>query len=197
MPERTPLVPFLTALGDLASWLQEKNFSGVLIGGVAASLLGRPRATRDIDALILLDERHWKDFLASGARFGFAARRADCLAFARESRVLLVRHESSEIDVDVVFGSLPFEKEAVERALWSDVGGISVPLPTPEDLIIMKAVAQRPRDLADIEAIADAHPDLDRERVFSWVDVFSAALETPDIADDLRLILTRPPKRGT
>ena len=111
--------------------------------------------------------------------------------------MLLVRHESSEIDVDVVFGSLPFEKEAVERALWSDVGGISVPLPTPEDLIIMKAVAQRPRDLADIEAIADAHPDLDRERVFSWVDVFSAALETPDIADDLRLILTRPPKRGT
>jgi hypothetical protein len=34
-------------------------------------------------------------------------------------------------------------------------------LPTPEDLMILKSVAHRPKDLPDITEIASRHPDLD------------------------------------
>ena len=34
-------------------------------------------------------------------------------------------------------------------------------LPIPEDLIIMKTIAHRPKDLLDIQAILDSHHDLD------------------------------------
>ena len=51
------LSPLLQALLDLIKWLQERNVRGIIIGGVAASLLGRPRVTRDIDALVLLDSK--------------------------------------------------------------------------------------------------------------------------------------------
>ena len=82
------LVPLLAALRDLVAWLQDAPNSGTVIGGVAASLLGRPRVTRDIDALVLLDESVWEAFLAEGTEFGFVPRLADALSFAHQARVL-------------------------------------------------------------------------------------------------------------
>ena len=149
MSKKDPLAPLLATLRDLVAWLKAERVPAVIIGGVAASLLGRPRVTRDVDALVLLDEEHWETFLSAGARFGLVPRNPDTLAFARQTRVLLVRHKPSSIDADIVFGGLQFEKEAVGKALSVNLGGVRVPLPTPEDLIIMKAVANRPRDLAD------------------------------------------------
>lgn len=107
------LAPLLAALRDLSAWFDDTHVPGAVIGGVAASLLGRPRVTRDIDAMVMLDEGEWAVFLAKGAEFGFAARLSDALAFAHQARVLLVRHEASGIDI--AFGALLFEEEAVER----------------------------------------------------------------------------------
>lgn len=189
------LVPLLAALRDLVAWFQDAPTPGTVIGGVAASLLGRPRVTRDIDALVLLDESEWSTFLAKGAGFGFVPRLSDALTFARQARVLLVRHEASGIDIDIAFGALPFEEEAVARAVWRDVGGVRIPLPLPEDLLIMKAVAHRPRDMADIESILDAQPKLDLPRVRRWVREFSAALETPELLRDFNALVARRRKR--
>jgi hypothetical protein len=195
MPKKEPLSALLQALRDLVRWLKSKQVPGVVVGGVAASILGRPRMTHDIDALVLLDEGHWEMFLIDGAKFGFVPRLTDCLNFAKKSRVLLVRHKSSEIDVDITFGALEFEKEAITRAVWLEVEKIRIPLPTPEDLIIMKAFAHRPRDLADIESILDVHPKLNLGRVRRWVKEFSKAIELPEILNDLENILERKRKK--
>jgi hypothetical protein len=195
MPEPTDLTPLLAVLRDLVAWLKAGKVQGVVIGGLAASLLGRPRLTRDVDALVLIDEGLWADFLAAGRGYGFIPRRDDALAFAQETRVLLVRHQESGIDVDIVFGSLPFEKEAVARATWMEMGGLRAPLPLPEDLIIMKAVAHRPQDLTDIEAILAAHPKLNLRRARRWVREFAAALSMPEILNDLEALLSQRKKR--
>jgi predicted nucleotidyltransferase len=191
MPETMELAPLLTALQDLVAWLKAGKVPGVVIGGLAASILGRPRLTRDVDVLVLLDEGLWAEFLAGGLRYDFSPRHDNTLAFAQETRVLLMRHRESGIDVDIVFGSLPFEKEAVARAIWVELGDVEVPLPLPEDLIIMKAVAHRPQDLADIEAILAAHPKLNLRRVRRWVREFAAALSMPEILNDLEALLSR------
>ncbi len=124
-------------------------------------------------------------------------RESDTLAFAHESRVFLLRHQPTGIDVDVAVGSLPFEEEAVARARKVRVAGVSVPLPTPEDLVIMKAIAHRERDLLDIEGLVAAHPDLDAERIRRWVRTFADTLETPELYEDLerRLPQQAPRKR--
>jgi hypothetical protein len=195
MPEATDLTPLVAVLRDLVAWLKAGKVPGVVIGGLAASLLGRPRLTRDVDALVLVDQGYWADFMTAGTKHGFIPRRDDALAFAKETQVLLVRHQQSGIDVDIVFGSLPFEKEAVARATWVDIGGIQAPLPLPEDLIVMKAVAHRPQDLADIEAILAAHPKLNLRRVRRWVREFTAALEMPEILNDLEVLLSQRKKK--
>ena len=110
---------------------------GTVIGAVAASLLGRPRATRDIGAMVTLDESDWEAFFATGSTFGFVLRLLDPLPFADRARVSLMRHAASGIDIDIAFGALPFEEEVVAQTVWHDVSGIQVPFSAPEDLIIM------------------------------------------------------------
>ena len=55
MAEPVELAPLLVVLRDLVAWLDAEKVPGVVIGGLAASLLGRPRLTRDVDALVLAD----------------------------------------------------------------------------------------------------------------------------------------------
>jgi hypothetical protein len=100
--------------------------------------------------------------------------------------------------VDVSLGCLPFEDEAVQRTVITRVAGVDVPLPTPEDLIIMKAVAHRERDLLDIEGLLATHPQIDVRRVRRWVKKFASALESPEIYEDIQARLSRvaPRKKG-
>ena len=191
MAEKAKDVLPVDPLRDLVDWWQSEQVPGLVIGGLAVALLGRPRVTRDVDALVLLAEERWGAFMDAGSAFGFVARQPDALAFAEQARVLLLRHQPTAIDVDVVLGCLPFEEEAVARAVLVEVAGVSVPLPTPEDLIIMKAVAHRDRDMLDIEGLLAAHLELDLDRVRRWVRAFADALETPELYDDLEQRLRR------
>ena len=71
------------------------------------------------------------------------------------------------------------------------VAGVTVPLPTPEDLIIMKAVAQRDQDWLDIDRLLAAPPSLDTSRMRRWVRSFADALDSPDIFTDFESRLAR------
>ncbi|MGB9700985.1 MAG: nucleotidyl transferase AbiEii/AbiGii toxin family protein [Thermodesulfobacteriota bacterium] len=171
--------------------MQTFKVEGLVIGGVAASLLGRPRVTHDVDVLVLVPREKWKDFLESSKNFGFIARIPDALIFAQANRVFLMRHEPSGFDIDVSIGGLPFEEEAISRKIIVETAGVNIPLPTPEDLIIMKAVASRPRDMADIESILEMHSSLNQKYILKKVREFSTALEMPEILRDLKTILKR------
>jgi hypothetical protein len=179
------------ALADLAKWLDEAHIPAVVIGGVAASVLGRPRLTRDIDVLAILSEDAWSHAISDAARHGIVPRIEEALAFARRSRVLLMRHTGSAIDLDIVLGGLPFELSAVERGTVHRIGGALVRLPRVEHLLIMKAVARRPKDLEDISGLLDAHPEADLAEVRRWVSEFARAATMPDLLEELEGLIAR------
>jgi len=179
------VAPLLAPLAALQRLLARFDDQGIIIGGVAASLLGEPRLTADVDAVILLSTEDLPRLMEAARQEGLVPRIADVENFARRHRVLLLRHQDSGIDVDISLGTLPFEIEAVERAIVCQAGPLAIRLPTPEDLIIFKAVAHRPKDLLDIRALIGSHPDLDRERVRRWVQEFAQALEMPELWEDI------------
>lgn len=187
---------FQAALRDLISWLRASATPGVIIGGVAVSLLAKPRITKDMDTLVLLSEEKWENFLAQGAEHGFRPRIQDALQFAFQSRVLLVEHHAAGVTVDISFGALPFEEEAVARAISVRALGVDVPLPTPEDLIVMKAIAARPGDMADIDTVLAMHPEVDQQRIRSCVRGLSDILEQPDLYMNLDSILSRHTRKA-
>jgi hypothetical protein len=53
----------------------------------------------------------------------------------------------------------------------------------------MKAVAHRPKDLIDIQAIAASHPSLDQKRIQEWVEQFGEALDLPDLWEEIHRLL--------
>jgi hypothetical protein len=181
----------LVPLATLMRWFKEANLRGAVIGGVAASLRGKPRLTKDIDAVVL--EADAEMLLESAAEFGFTPRIPDAAEFSRKTRVLLLRYAPG-IDIDISLGALPFEDEVIDRSTWIDVGGVQLRVASAEDIIIMKAVARRARDVMDIENIIAANADLDIERIRYWVREFSAVLEMPEIYEDLEKLLKRRPR---
>ncbi len=59
--------------------------------------------------------------------------RCRSLEFAATSQVLLVRHATTMIDVDVSRAWLPFELEAIARAEMTKLAGVSLPVARAED----------------------------------------------------------------
>ena len=188
------LAPLIPPLHEVIKWLRGSGVSHVVVGGVAAALQGRPRATRDIDLVVMIGEDEWASFLADATAHGFPPRETNALEFASISRVLLLQHERTRLGVDISLGAIPFEEEMIARAKGMFVEGIDVPLATPEDLIVMKSLAMRPNDITDIESLLDAHPEMDLDRVRHWVRLFAEGLEEPDIVERIERVLR---SRGT
>lgn len=190
MVDRVPTT-LLGALADLMKWLDATNIPSMVIGGVAASVLGQPRLTQDVDALAILPEGEWANAVSTAVRHGILPRIENALDFARRSRVLLMRHVESGIDIDITFGALVFERAAIDNSEMHDIGGLRVRFPRVEDLLIMKAVARRPKDLQDIEGLLAAHPEADVATVRQWVSEFATAMSMSDMLDDFDKLVAR------
>jgi len=190
--EKRPVLNHLVeALRDLNNLAQRECIPATVIDGVAASLIGRPRMTKDIDLLVHLDEQLWPSFLRAAERAGFVAQVSDPLPFARQSRVLLLRHAASGIDVDLTFGATAFEDEVIRRSSVANLLDISIPLPTPEDLIVLKWLAHRDQDLLDVHGILDSRPDVDIADVRTALSEFTEYVDDFDLVTEFDTMLAR------
>jgi len=186
MPPSDKKEPFHEPLEAIEQLLSQFGHRGVVIGGIAVGLLSQTRFTEDLDAMVLLSVEEIPRFLADAEKAGITPRIPQVEAFAKRSRVLLLRHAPSQTDIDISLGALPFEQEVVQRSIAHTIDEtLTIRLPTPEDLIIMKAVAHRPKDLLDIQGIIQSHPHLDRVRIQDWVTQFAALLEMPELWEDI------------
>ena len=178
--------PFLEPLESLQRLLSRFNERGVIIGGAAVSILGKARYTEDIDAMFLLSIKDIPQLLKEASEEGIEPRIDNAAEFARKSRVILLKHVISNTNIDLSLGVLPFEQEMVERSVVHQVdAALQLRLPTPEDLIILKAIAHRPKDMEDIRILADKYQNLDVARIEKWVKQFAEVLEMPSLWDDI------------
>lgn len=190
MNQSDHLEPLLDALDAVQRLLIRFNNHGVIIGGTAVSILGRARFTEDVDAMFLLSSEDLPRLLEMAKQEGIEPRIENVIEFARKNRVLLLRHALTGTGIDISLGALPFEEEMVERSVLYEVDeSLQLRLPSPEDLIIMKAVAHRHKDLEDIRTIAQKYPQLDVKRIKEWVRAFGDILEQPDLWKQIEPLL--------
>lgn len=166
---------------ELQRHFERNHWRFCFIGGVALQRWGEPRLTVDIDVTLLAgfaDEEPFVDDLLKQ----YAGRLTDTKDFALKNRVLLLKSPES-IDIDIAFGALPFEELAVGRATnFEFVPGITLLTCSAEDLIVLKAFADRSRDWADIEGIIVRQGDkLDIEYIFQQLSPLCELKESPEI----------------
>ena len=141
--------------------------------------------------LVLLEREDWSSFLAAGQEFGFVPRIEDALGFAEGSRVLLVSHQPSGTPIDIVLGALALEEEIVRGAARMEIAGVAISLPTPESIVVMKAIAQRVRDVSDIEGILETCRHLDFDWIRTRLAEFDRALGRTDLLDEFERTVAR------
>jgi hypothetical protein len=173
------------ALRDLVSALGATRVPWMIIGGIAVIARGVRRFTGDIDAAVRGDEIDAATLLDALAKKRIVPRIARAEQFARESLVLLLRHEPSGVQFDVSFAWTDFEREAISAASIASFGAVKAPMAQPEDLIVFKAIAGRGKDLDDATALLSLYPQLDLARLRARVHQLAALAETPDLGAGL------------
>ena len=181
------------ALVTLADLLDDRGIPYMVIGGLANAVWVIPRATLDVNVTIWTEPAQPEEAipLFDGP---FRIRPSDPRTFVRETRVLPLESPSG-VRVDVIFGLLPFEAEAIRRGVPREVAGRPVRFCSAEDLILLKIVSDRPRDQADVQGIlARRRSTLDRTYLDPRIDELASLLDRREIREAYERGLREQPK---
>lgn len=173
-------------LADAAGMLDARGIAWALIGGLAVSLRGQPRMTVDVDLVVLADVERALRLVEELGSTPFAPLFPGVEDVVSRSYILPIRHRATGIRVDLAIGVSGFERDAVGRATPIEIGELHVPVVSVEDLLVMKALAGRPQDDADIRGIVAAQSDaIDWPRCLALAEALGTAVDL-DIAGRLR-----------
>lgn len=144
-----------------------------VIGALALGIWGTPRATYDIDLLILAQHADPEPFFGLLHRAGFSINESwhHANPMAQEVVLRLSHPTVPQFPVDLVFSRGPFERAVLDRRRAVDLHGLTIWMSSPEDLILMKLRASRPRDFDDvISIIKNPRLQLDLDYLWNWAD---------------------------
>ena len=159
----------------------------MVIGGYAAILYGEPRLTRDIDITVGVGPDRLGDLLDVVREAGLLpAEGAEELAL--RNYVLPCSDQATQIDVDIILSVSAYEQEAMGRTRAVPTGDATVRFASPEDVLIHKIVAGRPRDIEDARAILARSQHLDRQYILKWLREFEQTLSSPLVQPFLDLV---------
>jgi hypothetical protein len=123
-----------------------------LFGAQAVTIWGRPRLTTDVDVTIRLESGSTAELVATLTAAGFRlAFGSD--EFVRATRVIPLVHESSGMPLDLVLAGPGLEEQFLDRAIVVQLDDLSVPVISPEDLVVTKVLAGRGKDVEDIRGL--------------------------------------------
>lgn len=169
---------FTELLERLARALDHAHLPYMVIGGQAVLLYGEPRLTRDIDITLGVDVDRQADVLGVATSLRITPL-VDPQSFTRDTMVLPCLEPASGIRIDFIFSFTLYERQAIDRAAHISIGHARVRFATPEDLIVHKMLAARPRDHEDVTGIVLKQPHLDLAYVRHWLAEFAAATSQP------------------
>lgn len=174
---------------ELGDFCDKRGWRSCVIGGFAVQHWGEPRMTMDVDLSLLTGFGEEEDFVDELLRH-YAGRLPDARNFALQNRVLLLSH-SSGVGIDIALAALPFEESAVGRSVIIEVEpSCFVRLCTAEDLIVMKAFADRVIDWHDVRGIIvrQGLGNLDWNYINKELAPLCEAKEQPEIVGRLQLL---------
>lgn len=178
-----------TAAGVLAALgrtLNARKVRWYVFGAQAVIHWGRPRLSADVDITVGTPVEEARGLAAALMEAEFDPLVEDVEGFVERTRVLPIRHRPSGLPVDVVFGGSALENEFLERAIEARIAGVRVPMIAPEDLIVTKLLAGRPKDIEDVRGILSIRgATLELDCIRSVLSRLESALDRSDLVREL------------
>ncbi|MEM6955025.1 MAG: DUF6036 family nucleotidyltransferase [Myxococcota bacterium] len=175
--------------GVLDAWVNEGRCEGwYVFGAQAVSLRGAPRTTQDLDITVALRADLATELLAALEAAGLRHRHPSAVESLLVRASILPMVHPSGMELDVVMAGSGLERLALERSETLVVEGVEVPVALATDLVIMKILAGRGKDMDDVRALL-AGGEVDVGEVRSLLAQLDAALERSDLREAFERLL--------
>jgi hypothetical protein len=162
--------------------LERANLKSAVCGGLALAVYGEPRETKDADLAIagvatteaaMALEQFGLDVLLAFDRVKFGG------LFV--SRITLFRGLGGSLNVaDLIEPcSMRYAQQVLARAITGPLRGHEVPVVSAEDLVLLKILATRERDLTDASSVL-THFRGNLDLIYIECEVERLSIEVPD-----------------
>lgn len=184
--------PVVKALWEIVESLESKQINYAVMGGLAVRALAIPRPTNDVDLTIQCTEvelpnllRSWESEAIQVPEIylnGWLDRVGGMPLVKLKTRI----NSDYTVDLDIFLCETPFQQSLLARRIKAEIGdGRSLWVVSPEDLVLLKLIANRPRDLVDVTDLLFIQGQLDE----SYMQLWAARL---GITDRLNTVLEKP-----
>ncbi len=164
----------------IVTFLNKEKYKYIIIGGIAAGTIGEARATGDVDVDIIINRENVAAFLDKLTKAGFRVSKRICLKSVEQTGIFQIKFD--KFDIDFLIASTDLEMCAFKRARIRKLYGIKAYFPTPEDMILLKIIPGRDKDLLDAKNIVTRHKQrLDVKYLKEW------AAKLCEEAEDMRI----------
>lgn len=170
------ILPLVAALPELE---RATGMPFVVIGGLARCTWAEARSTFDVD--VIVPTTQMASIVSAAGQAGLVALDAEnqTLASAHMMRLRLPSEPRGRVRMDILFASHPFYERVVARAVRAQALGLTLTVARAEDVIVLKALAGRPQDKLDIEAIIKTQAEA-LDRALMRQEAAALELELPD-----------------
>ncbi len=166
-------------LKKIVQFLNKQKIDYALAVGLAFSALVEPRATMDIDLIVMIKEKQLNDFKTLlKHEFESIITHKGPMQFNLVKIWRVINFiEDREMIFDFILAESKFHKNTIERAFEIEFFGSKLKVITLEDLILLKNCANRTQDLADLDKIYEIYNDeIDYGYLKIWSDELNISL---------------------
>jgi predicted nucleotidyltransferase len=150
------------------------NIGYAIMGGLAVRVHGIPRPTYDVDLTINADAKQLKLLFAEAEEIGYTVPDTyksgwlDRVADMPIAKLRTWLEDGKGIDVDLFISESTFQDSLMSRRVAYEFEGRKLTVVTPEDLVLLKLLANRPRDIGDVQDILFMQGQLDESYMNRW-----------------------------
>jgi hypothetical protein len=175
----------MSALGDALTTLKgvlDAHTDGWFVfGAQAVGVRGSPRTTQDVDVTVSVPPERITALVGALRGAGFSDRQPDqARELLRNGGVMVLLHDETGFDVDIVLAGSGLEALALSRATVTPLAGVEVPVAHATDLVVMKVLAGRAKDVDDVISILRVG-EVDRESARDLLGQLEMALDRSDL----------------
>lgn len=167
----------VSGLKSITKVMEASSIAWYLFGAQAGILHGLSRATADIDITIFLHFDDYDTLIENLESHNFVVK------FTKEEaekfRVIPVIHKETQIPFDLVVAGPGLEDIFLQRAEFHKFEKLTIPVATIEDLIVMKILAGRAKDIDDASTLYVNAKD--RKHIRELLKLLEDALDRSDL----------------